>query len=1270
MPEVRGLAEGERFIKYAYREEGSPYPNHQFPIMSRFHIHAITLENFKSYAGCIRLQDINPGFVSIVGPNGCGKSNLLEALLFVLGRKGHHLRLHSSSDLIYRGSGPRADHALVQVEFLRDTESVTLERKVLWNNSSIYRVNGLEMSLREVRSRLKCIGIDLEHEHFAVLQGQVEMLSTMKERSGYPDNPSKRAPEGLLEYFEGLIGTRKYHYWLVAVQSELESMLEALPAALEGVRDTKERKRELKEQAKECGLYLMRELDWYKVGNVILQLQFQAQSASLAAAIQAESDFSTQFAQLEEQLHSLRSTRSLNQVQAQAARTELESRQMARVAVLEQLQECSLPLAEKISTAEEKLAGKKELLTQTIQVKTDLEAQVATLTPALSLSEVSISALTSDIREKQAILLEMDSKSGNLREIRLRLEQANSKRRENEQTLETAKANYDSHLEVKNNKEKQRKASEMDRKALFCDKERLENTLKSTEMLLEESRNRIKLLNSHLVATRLKRDVTAKLVATLQEDVTRCELMQKQLEKSNFRNQKKQRLHQALRPLIDSGRFPDILGRLGDLASVPVEFSIVMSTLYTGPLNSYVALRVDAATQLLKYCREMRLGKVTVYVVEAIGENGWDRRFTPPEVTAVRLFDQLQMDPFKPYLKKVFYQVMRDTMVVNTLAEATYLSFHYSPRPTVVTKAGDIVRSSGEMQGHAVPLQGLIRLVTDISPNSVPSAPDPSPTDLTSRLHLQSELLRDLEAQIQTLTLQSAHVTEQETDSKVRISQIRTEIALLEAELRKPVESFAMYQEHLFALNSGLERLKTDLDRTRNRVESSTEACSKLRDQLESLRNPASQALSDSLSRAKAQLERMEVEHNGRFQQLSSAKARIEAANHSVYRLLSEISALEKRICEMTGKLRGCEREKQEKESKLRALERKIEELTEKIEKNEDLDKSTSDLIEQTASKKSKLASKLRESRKEKDKQQLILQKTESEIEEMKAKYAEKLKTCEEMCENLDKAELQSAGSRQRAREKGYAAYLMEMVDNVPISEFITPDHPYSQVMHNLESLRSTLQTGPAISVLPLQLYNSSVDALLGAKARLSELYMKLGQRRGEFERLRVERRDHFSEGFCKILQEFKRFYKLLLGEMADADIEFVDIADPFASGLRISARPPSKSWKQMKVLSGGERTLVSLSLILAFHEYRPNAIYLLDEVDAALDFVNVQKVAELIRKKALEAQFLVVSLHISLYERSDQLIGVYKPEIEGNLTTPTRAVVFTPPASLVLAKS
>lgn len=1238
--------------------------------MSRFHIHAVTLENFKSYAGRIHLQNINPGFVSIVGPNGCGKSNLLEALLFVMGRKVHNLRLRSSSDLIYRGPGPVPEYALVQVEFLRGTERVSLERKVLWNNSSIYYINHTEMSLREVRIRLKSIGIDLEHEHFAVLQGQVELLSTMKEYVGYPEDPSKHSPEGLLEYFEGLIGTRKYHYLLVAVQTELENMLEELPTALQGVREMKSRKRELKEQAKDCGVFLHRELDCFKAGNAVLQLQFQVQTAALEEAMQAESCLSSQIAQVEEQLRALRTSHSQHKSRIQETRSELQNLHSEFETVQGKLEElsCLGPLTDKIRSFEERLAAKKEQLTQVIWGKTDLEGQITVLTSDLSSSEASIQSLTCEITEMQDSLRTMDSETGGLWQARLKLDQANSQRRDYERDLNTTKEEYNSLIQAKSDEEKLRKVGETDRITLLSRKDTLKSSLKNTESQLEDVQSRWNMLTSTLTQTRLKRDITTKLVNTLREDVSRREQMQQHVEKSANRTQKRERVHQALRPLIDSGGIPDILGRLGDLASIPAEFDTAISTLFFGALNSYVALRVEAAEQLLQYCKDLHLGRITVYIVEAIGGNDCDKRYVPPEKGVLRLFDQLKIDPFKQYLRKVFYHVMRDTLVVSTLAEAAPLVFHYSPRPTVVTKTGDIIRASGEMQGHAIPLHGLIRLSSPSS--NLPSHPtEDSISDLTARLKQQILLQTHLEGQIPAISLQITHINEQKEDFRTQCSLLRTDLALIETELRKPVEPSDKHR--VVDLDDRLNRIKLALEKAKNRVESSTEACLLLQEDLERRRNPASQSLSENLCRAKVLLERAENEQNTHFQALSNAKAKVETCNHTIYRLLSEINTVEKRLYDMTGELRRIEREYEENKGKFDHLKGKIEERAGELEEIEESERNLSGLIDANVGKKSKLGPKLRESLKETQKRRLILAKTTSEMEENSAKYAEKRKIYSEMCVNLNDAELQSTARKLRACEKGYSQNLMEMVDNVSISDFITADHPYPEVLRNLQSLHSTLQSGlsQAISLSSLQLYNTSVDSLTAAKSRLAHLYQRLGERRGEYERLRMERREVFGKGFAQIRLAFKGYYKLLLGETADADIEFVDIADPFASGIRISARPPSKSWKQMKVLSGGERTLVSLSLILAFHEYLPNAIYLLDEIDAALDFQNVQKVAELLRRKAAEAQFLVVSLHISLFERSNQLIGVYKPDVCGNLSTPTRAVLFTPPLESVFVK-
>lgn len=101
--------------------------------------------------------------------------------------------------------------------------------------------------------------------------------------------------------------------------------------------------------------------------------------------------------------------------------------------------------------------------------------------------------------------------------------------------------------------------------------------------------------------------------------------------------------------------------------------------------------------------------------------------------------------------------------------------------------------------------------------------------------------------------------------------------------------------------------------------------------------------------------------------------------------------------------------------------------------------------------------------------------------------------------------------------------------------------------------------------------------------------------------------------------------------------------------------RPNKKSWKQIQNLSGGEKTLSSLSLIFALHYYKPSPLYVMDEIDAALDFKNVSIVANYIKNRTQNTQFLIISLRNNMYELADRLVGIYKTH------NCTKSVTFNP---------
>ncbi|KAI5172089.1 structural maintenance of chromosome 4 [Nematocida sp. LUAm3] len=174
--------------------------------------------------------------------------------------------------------------------------------------------------------------------------------------------------------------------------------------------------------------------------------------------------------------------------------------------------------------------------------------------------------------------------------------------------------------------------------------------------------------------------------------------------------------------------------------------------------------------------------------------------------------------------------------------------------------------------------------------------------------------------------------------------------------------------------------------------------------------------------------------------------------------------------------------------------------------------------------------------------------------------------------------------------------------------------------------------------------YQEKAEHLEEEKQRLSKKEKSEKTLREELLSLKEQRASQFLAGLKRINQQIKEIYSMLTFG-GNAEIEPVDYLDPFSEGVIMSVMPPRKSWKSISHLSGGERTLSSLSLIFALHEYLPNSFYVMDEIDAALDYKNVGIVGRYIKEKAQECQFLVISLRENMYELADVFIGVYKPD-------------------------
>lgn len=167
-------------------------------------------------------------------------------------------------------------------------------------------------------------------------------------------------------------------------------------------------------------------------------------------------------------------------------------------------------------------------------------------------------------------------------------------------------------------------------------------------------------------------------------------------------------------------------------------------------------------------------------------------------------------------------------------------------------------------------------------------------------------------------------------------------------------------------------------------------------------------------------------------------------------------------------------------------------------------------------------------------------------------------------------------------------------------------------------------------------------EEYMGRLQELEKITLARDDIKKKYDNLKKQRHNEFMDGFRIISQKMKEMYQLItLG--GNAELELVDSLDPFSEGILFSVMPPKKSWKNIANLSGGEKTLSSLALVFALHHYKPTPLYIMDEIDAALDFRNVSIIANYIKERTKNAQFVIISLRNDMFELATRLVGIYK---------------------------
>lgn len=1322
---------------------------------TRLVVKEIEVENFKSYYGKHRIGPFHKTFTAVIGPNGSGKSNVIDSILFVFGRNAKKIRLEKLSELIHNSAAhPNVGHASVTIHFVRllETEQdeqcpdqrvelsgseISIRREVYRTGASQYYLDGSRSTQKEVEQRLIMEGVDLEHNRFLILQGEVEQIALMKPKG------EKEGEEGLLEYLDDLIGTNRYVEPIQKLSIEAE---EAQTMRLEALGKEKKllQEREALDDAKNTAIaFVSKENQQKKTLIAMCQLRMQSTEESLVEPRKLLAEIDGRIKTFEEDLERFKAEKSQAEELANGVKKEMAEQTRLKTTMQNQKEKAERSLEVLKSGAAETERARQKLNDQVKKATSEAQKALVQQQDAEREAAVHLRRLEEAKEKVSALQQEHETLSAELLPVLCPLRQK----------LDACRKAFTPFEEALASATEECRSAEGKLAALTANREKGMERLHALEAEQAQATTRIAEIEKRLEEADRAAHVEQQqrqLQAALLEASQRKYGINSAIQEKKLSVREGEADDRSVDFLLSQRSLKGYYGTLRQLGRIDEKYDIAAGVA-SNAWGFHVVEDRQTATAALTLLKKENVGRASMMVLQEVLREQQERMaapFTSPSPKATRLFDLIRCSNDR--FRAVFYQAVRDTLVVSTLAEAREVAFRSGGgrRYRVVTLKGELVEPSGFITGGGgVPRGAKLKAARSSVDRQA----------ILEELKRQQGELQDAVEEERALQLRLQELN-QATSPSLTVAQRKA----AQDELRQ------------------LQRQQKDFPQKCSALEAEVAAAQKV---TEEKHRQLSLVLADRRATEAAEIKKRDAA----YASISQLEQEIEAAGGERFRMLCDALQQEKDHVEVEETaLRSCRRLQEKSRVAHERREADVKEYEQKIAR---LDQDAAEGIkEQVASEEAELRellqqlettnavvaetqqryeearaalpvcqAKVLECQKQLDDEQRYRQgeaaKMASALQQL-AKYEQKIDGCEETIKNNveqygvetlqidvpkegeDAAEgneeeevehegaqgndtlkevkeeaasdepspttehppqtdlpsgdadseaaeksPRSSGSskesndndsneeedddgneedddgeppRQKRRvgdEKGAETSAEApptlTVEQVKAMSFrLSPAalaqcdynrcrHLASSLVEELERLRSE------IDLRAVTLWWERDSAHRQAKAAYLTLKERSDKIEKELHALKQERKEAFMKVFVTVQAKIKEVYQLLT-HGGDADLELVDASDPF-EGINFVVRPPRKPWRQISFLSGGEKTLSSLALIFSLHHVKPTPVYVMDEIDAALDFRNVSIVANYVLGQATGAQFIIISLRNNMFELAHQLVGVCK---------------------------
>lgn len=1164
---------------------------------------SIQIQGFKSFADKTDLK-FGKGITAVVGPNGSGKSNIADAVRWVLGEQStKSLRGQSMEDVIFSGTYERRPHGFCEVTLNIDNsdrtlnfdnDTIAITRRYYRSHESEYLINNVAVRLKDINELFMDTGLGRDG-YSMIGQGKIDNIISSK-------SDERR------DIFEEASGISKYRYRKIEAERKLAAAEDNLVRLKDIMGELESRVGPLKEQSEKAEkfLELSEEKKQLEIGLWLNTLNnskdaLRNQESKIAAA-------QLQYKEIEDALSDFDAQNEQNTARFTDITTKIEETRAKIVNLNEEAVKIEGSIAlikNETEHCDEKIAG---LVGEREQLGLDDNSALAQIDVKRQSAE-SLKAEKEAMTEKLAalekelseLLLDSENISRKIEQQAQKLNSLTAKISDARVNLTTAETSIEEILSRTGTVTELIASAEDKAGVLKCEFEETKKLLDKCEEDITSAENSIK---GYTLKLSNRKDAAEKLKIQLDEIHIEIETKRRRALLLTELENNMEGFSRSVKSLVSEskkGVIRGIHGTVSSLISVEKKYTVAIETALGNAIQNIVVDSDSDAKRAVNYLKTNNLGRATFLPLDTIKS----RDFSDEEASGLFGFVGVASDLVKADKKytEIIKYLLGGTYVSEDIDSAVGIAKKLGHRVKVVSLDGQVINPGGSITGGSLVKQaGLLSRSADISRLN---------TEIDKLTEKEKNISREYEVSLSAAAEVNADIIALESDLKTaNEDKIKTV-----AELKRIDDLRLANDENLNNLVNERDGAQTKIKELGVLRDESLKEISQIEDERKALENEISEMNGgrDDISSKRDSL----------AENITSAKLLIIEKDKDIAALLSIAGELENSISGRAGRTKEIDDEisaltykKEQFSGEITAAVENIENI--KIEIDE-LNKEIENLIGERNN----------------------IEKTGVELRTgEKERLSEREKITGEIARLTVRKEVMVAEYDDVIRRL-YDEYQLTRSEAEQIG--INIEKP-AEAKKQLSEIKSKIRALGSVNVSAVEEYKEVKERYDFMKAQIDDVESARMSLHKLINQLTSQMQELFVIGFDKINANFKKTFSELFGG-GTAALRLTDPENILESGIDIEARLPGKNVPSLDGLSGGEKALVALSIYFSIMQVNSPPFCFLDEVDTALDDINVERFAEYMRRSEFNTQFICVTHRRGTMEAADMLYGVTMQE-------------------------